>query len=62
MPVFQGGRIWLGGQSDQESNAVRHSQLPLCMITTPKGGSKKAGKEFKVNFNGNFACARKEKK
>ena len=61
MPVFQGGRIWLEGQSDLESNAVSHSQMPACMVITPKGESNKAGKELKVSFNASFACARKKK-
>lgn len=26
MPVFQGGRVWLGGQADLESNAIKPQQ------------------------------------
>lgn len=62
MPVFQGDRIWLEGQSDLESNAVSHSQMPACTVIAPKGESNKAGKELKVSFNASFACARKKEK
>lgn len=61
MPVFQGGRVWLGGQADLESNAIKPQQN-ACMVITPKGGSKKCWKRTYSSSNAGFACARKEMK